>query len=108
MSAPTVHLKASAALYPCALYRDHGSAVPIRTQGHHRKPAYLQRRVWGEVRDNELLWLCGTCHDSVHAWLDWLLAEAYQPPTPPLRVQAQAREVLGWYDAELAARDTSG
>lgn len=93
---------ASAADKPCVMYRDHGSSFPVRTQGHHRYPQYLQKRLWGEVRDNTLIWLCGTCHDSIHAWLDWLLAEAYQPINPPYRLRIEAEFVHNWYQNAAA------
>lgn len=89
----------SAATEPCALYRDHGSAEPVIVQGHHRHPAYLQRRLWGEVRDEELLWLCGTCHDSVHAWLYWLMGERAQPSATPPRARAEAQQTHEWFQA---------
>jgi hypothetical protein len=79
------------------MYADHGSSYPVRTQGHHLYPEYLQRRLWGYTPLQELIWLCGTCHDSIHAWLDFLLGEAYQPPTPPARIRRNAEMVLAWY-----------
>ncbi len=57
--------EARAADRPCELVRYH-QPRPSRTQGHHRHPVYLQNRVWGRIRDNELLWVCGTCHDNIH------------------------------------------
>lgn len=93
----TVHPRASAADKPCSMYLDHGSSPPIRTQGHHIYPEYLQRRLWGKVSLTERIWLCGTCHDSIHAWLDHLLGEAYQPPNPPLRIKRHVEMVYAWY-----------
>lgn len=87
---------------PCSLYLDHGSARPAVTQGHHAKPLYLQWRKWGEYRSAELVWLCGTCHDSIHAWLYWIMGERYQPPTPPLRAVRSAESTLAWF-SDLAA-----
>lgn len=86
---------APAALHPCELYLDHGSAKPSITQGHHVKPVYLQNRKYGRIVDSTLMYLCGTCHDNVHAWLYHLMGERRMPdPVPPPRAQAQAREAL--------------
>lgn len=94
---------APAAQKPCSMYRDHGSSYPVRTQGHHRYPQYLQKRLWGAVHNQELIWLCGTCHDSLHAWLDWLLGEAYKPdPVPPPRLRNEAEFVFHWFEGAQA------
>lgn len=88
-----------AARQPCQLYRHH-SPTPLRTQGHHRFPEYLQRRVWGETRDQRLLWLCGTCHDSVHEALGWLLGDSRRPdpwPGDASNVLREARHALACY-----------
>jgi len=85
------------------MYADHGSAVPSVTQGHHAHPVYLQNRVWGGIRDNDLLYLCGTCHDNTHAWLFWLMGERRKPdPIPPARARREAERTLAWYVAEQA------
>ena len=95
---------ARAADKPCQLHRYHSPKV-VRTQGHHRKPVYLQNRVYGRIRDPELLWSCGTDHDSIHAWLDWLLGEAEKPdPEPGRNVKAEARAAFDWYTAAMAAK----
>lgn len=95
MTAPAL---ASAATRPCALYLDHGSAVPSVTQAHHVFPVYLQHRLWGEVRDRTLLHLCGTCHDNVHAWLYWITGERAHPlPTPPARARLLAVKARDLY-----------
>lgn len=47
-------LTASALDRPCEMYRDHGSARPSVTQGHHIRPVYLQNRKYGEIRDGSL------------------------------------------------------
>ncbi len=98
-----VHERASAGRRPCEAYVDHGSSPPVRTQGHHLHPVFLQNRVYGRIRDPQLIWLCGTCHDSIHAWLDWLLGEAYQPPTPPRRLKRIAEETFAWYQSQRKA-----
>ena len=89
---------ASAAVRPCEMYRDHGSATPSVTQGHHVYPVYLQNRKFGEIRIATMVWLCGTCHDNVHAWLYWLMGERSKPnPQPPARAKAQAQIALDWF-----------
>lgn len=94
----------SAAIRPCEMYADHGSAEPAYTQGHHLRPLFLQKRLWGEVRDETLWWLCGTCHDNLHGWLYALLGEWSTPPLPPPpRARRAAQQVLDWYQAAAAA-----
>lgn len=98
-------LTALAALRPCQLYAYH-QPRPTRTQGHHRYPVYLQNRVFGRIALPELLWLCGTCHDSVHDWISWLLGEARKPdPEPGRLAKTEARRTVDWYLQEMAARE---
>lgn len=90
---------AQAALKPCELYKDHGSATPVITQGHHIYPIYLQNRKFGRIVHPDLMWLCGTCHDNIHAWLYWIMGERKQPlTTVPPRARAQAEFVLNWFN----------
>lgn len=88
---------------PCELHRSH-SPVVVRTQGHHVFPMYLQRRVYaGVVRLDDLLWLCGTGHDSLHAWLGWALGETYRPDVRPgWQTMRQVDRVMDWYRAAAA------
>lgn len=92
-------------LQRCELYLDHGSARPVFVQGHHLKPEYLQKRLWGEVRHNELIWLCGSCHDTVHGWIymtmgDWkqTVSRSQVPP----RALVVAENAVKWYQSEAA------
>lgn len=88
---------ATAAERPCQLYTFHAPKV-VRTEGHHRRPVYLQNRVYGRIRDPELLWVCGNCHDAIHEWLSWLLGEARKPnPEPGRKAKAEAARTLAWY-----------
>lgn len=100
-------LAAQAWLRPCELYVNHGSATPVITQGHHLHPQYMQMEVYGEIRDLELLYVCGTCHDSIHAWLYWLTgARALPQSHVPQRAQERAAQAYRWYikaKAEKAA-----
>lgn len=106
MSLVVEHAKAPAAERPCEMYRDHGSAVPCMTQGHHWYPVFLQNRVYGQIQDSTLAWLCGTCHDNIHAWLYFLLGERREPaPHPPPRAKAWAQQVFDWYIAEMAKKE---
>jgi hypothetical protein len=92
---------APAGMLPCELYAHHATPRPSRTQGHHRFPEYLQRRVHdGKAPEQDLLWLCGLCHDSVHDVIAWLLGEGRRPdPMPPRRTQAEARTAVERYRA---------
>ncbi len=93
---PTTPRTASAVLRPCELYKYH-APVPVITQGHHVHPVFLQNRVYGQIRDNELKWLCGTCHDTVHAWLYWLLGERAQPEGVGYSAKREAQATFDWY-----------
>lgn len=91
--------KASAAEKPCALYKTHAPVV-VRTQGHHRHPVYLQNQAYGRIQDPELMWLCGSCHDSVHSWINYLLGEWQEPnPHPGRNVKAEAQRAVDWFTA---------
>lgn len=97
---------ATAATRPCQLHRYHWPK-PSRTHGHHRKPMYLQKEVWGEVRDHELLWSCGTDHDNVHEWIDWLLGRARRPDPEPGRTEKrEAERTVAWYRLALIEKET--
>lgn len=88
---------ATATSRPCELYRWHAPPV-VQTEGHHRLPQYLQRRLWGEVRDETLLWLCGNCHAATHEWIGWLLGESRRPsPEPGRLAKAEAARTVAWY-----------
>ncbi len=88
---------ASAALRPCEL-RTYHAPVPVITEGHHRHPVYLQNRVYGRIVDPELMWLCSTDHESVHAWLYWMLGERAKPAVDPGRLaRAEAELTFAWY-----------
>ncbi len=107
--APTPEVRtAQAAERPCQLYTHRCAPRPTRTQGHHRKPVYLQNRVYGRIVDNELMWLCGLDHDSTHDWIAWLLGEARKPnPEPGYKAKAEARRTVAWYLAALDERNRS-
>lgn len=87
----------TAAIHPCELYGYH-VPKPSRTQGHHRHPQALQLKAYGEIRDNQLLWVCGTCHDNIHEWLDFLLGDAREPnPHPGKKARDEAQASYNWY-----------
>ena len=91
-------LEASAALRPCEMYTDHGSARPSYTEGHHLHPVFLQNRVYGRILDPQLMWLCSTCHDNLHGELYWLLGERKRALIPvPRRARLLAEETHAWY-----------
>lgn len=83
---------------PCELYAHSRTPRPSRTQGHHRHPVYLQNRVYGRIRDPELLFVCGLCHDSIHDVLSWMLGEARKPsPMPGRNAVREAERTFAWY-----------
>ena len=84
---------------PCELYKYH-KPYPAITEGHHWNPVFLQNRLWGKIHNNNLIWLCPTCHSNVHAWLDWLLGERKSKPSVPMRARAEAERTLRWYISE--------
>lgn len=96
-------VKAEAADRPCQLYAYHAPAV-VQTEGHHVHPVYLQNRVYGRIRDNELKYLCGNCHAAVHRWIAWLLGEQSKPnPEPGRLAKAEAQRTVDWYRQALEA-----
>lgn len=94
-------LEAQSANRPCQLHGYHAPR-PSRTQGHHRHPVYLQNQVYENIRDPELLWVCGTCHDNIHEWLSYLLGEAREPhPHPGRLAKDEAQYSYDWFLEEL-------
>ena len=91
------------ALQPCQLVSYH-APQPVMTEFHHTKPVFLQNRLYGQIVFPADLWLCSNCHDSVHAWLYWLLGERKQPPWIGLRAKAEAERTYAWYLAEQETR----
>lgn len=51
---------------PCVLHASH-SPVTIVNELHHPFPQAWQKKLWGEVRDDETVSLCATGHNNVHA-----------------------------------------
>ena len=93
-------LTAPAREKPCEIRTIHVPS-PVLTQGHHRHPVFLQNRLYSRIQDNELLWVCGTDHDSIHAWLYWLLKERGRPAVYPGRLVVDEAELtFAWYTAE--------
>lgn len=93
---------ATATEHPCELYAYHAPR-PSRTQWHHTKPVYLQNRLYGKIEFGPELWVCGSCHDSIHEWLSFLLGEARRPdPEPGRLAKASAQATFDWYQAEKA------
>jgi hypothetical protein len=99
----TTPATATAAERPCELYAHTDSPWPVRTQGHHRHPVYLQNRVYGQIRDTELMWLCGLCHDSTHEAIGWMLGETRRPdPMPGWKTMQEAERTADWYRSVTA------
>ena len=91
---------AQGAEQPCEVYEYH-APKPTRTQFHHLKPVYLQNRLYGTIKYGPELWACGTCHDSMHDWIYYLMGERRKPdPEPGWKVKRRAQETVDWYVAE--------
>lgn len=98
-------ITATAASRPCQLHSYH-SPRPSRTQGHHREPVFLQNRVYGRIQNSDLMWVCGTCHDNIHEWLEFLLGESRRPnPEPGRFAKIEAKRSYDWFQAEIKKRD---
>lgn len=95
---------ATATEKPCQLYAHTAPPIPLRTQGHHRHPVYLQNRVYGRIVLPELFWVCGLCHDAVHEILGWMLGESRQPDPLPSTRSSYYREAARTYDWYIGAR----
>jgi hypothetical protein len=96
---------AQASDHECSLYGYH-FPKPTRTQYHHSKPVYLQNRVYGHIVYPADTWLCGTCHDSVHDWISYLLGEGRLPdPEPGRYAKKMAQKTVDWYISERGAVD---
>lgn len=84
---------------PCALVAYH-APTPVMTEGHHIHPVYLQNRLYGNIQDNELKYMCSNCHDAVHAWLYWIMGERRQPPNIGRAAKAEAERTYAWFSGE--------
>jgi hypothetical protein len=78
---------------PCRMHRLH-LPVPVASELHHPFPLYLQRRIWGEIRDLERIPLCGTGHSDVHYAIDALLLGRRIPQGVGRSELEMAREAL--------------
>ena len=86
--------------HPCELVGYH-APEPVMTEYHHQKPVYLQNRLYGRIIYGPSLWLCSNCHDSVHAWLYWLMGERHQPTHIGRAAKAEAEATYQWFLSEL-------
>jgi hypothetical protein len=50
---------------PCVLHASH-SPVTIINERHHPFPQAWQEQLWGEVRDDRVVSVCATGHNSIH------------------------------------------
>lgn len=101
-------LELDAAERPCEMRKSH-NPTPIRTQSHHRFPVYLQKRLWGSVRHDDRIALCGTDHDSLHTWIAVLLGEQARPTlSPGWLVEREAQFVIEWFRREQTEQGTFG
>lgn len=81
---------------PCELVSYH-APTPVMTEYHHTKPEFLQKRLYGKTLFPADLWVCSNCHDSIHAWLYWLLGERKKPPYIGRAAKAEAERTFAWY-----------
>lgn len=84
---------------PCTLVAYH-APLPLITEFHHSKPMYLQNRLYGKVVYAADMWVCSNCHDSIHAWLYWLLGERRKPPYIGRAAKAEAERTYLWFRSE--------
>lgn len=84
---------------PCELVKYH-APIPTLTEGHHIHPVFLQNRLYGHIVDNELMYLCANCHDSVHEWLYWLLGDRRNEPMVGRAAKAEAERTFAWFKNE--------
>src|SRR5690348_2139849 len=83
----------------CELLKYHGPR-PVMTQHHHQKPIFLQNRLYGKIVYGPSLWVCSNCHDSIHAWLYYLLGEHQKPPYIGRAAKEEAERTMAWYLSE--------
>ncbi len=86
---------------PCVLLAYHAPR-PVMTEFHHSKPSFLQMRLYGKLFYGPDTYYCSNCHDSVHAWLYWLLGERSKPPYMGRAAMASAKSIFEWYTSERA------
>jgi hypothetical protein len=94
------------AAQPCRLV-DYHAPTPVMTEYHHTKPVFLQNRLYGKILFPADLWVCSNCHDSIHAWLYWLLGERAQPPYIGRAAKAEAQRTYDWYLTEKERLDAT-
>lgn len=88
---------------PCSLVGYH-APTPVMTEYHHRKPVFLQNRLYGQIRYPADMWLCSNCHDAVHAWLYWLLGMRQRPTFIGRAAKAEAEQTYAWYLNETGSK----
>lgn len=99
MSAHPAARKAFADEQTCELVTYHAPR-PVMTEYHHQKPVFLQDRLYGRILYGPSLWVCGNCHDAIHAWLYWLLGEHRKPVGVGYAAKAEAERTFAWYTSE--------
>jgi hypothetical protein len=81
---------------PCELVGYH-APQPVMTEHHHRKPVFLQERLYGKTIYPADLWVCSNCHAAIHAWLYWLLGEWAKPTYIGRAARTEAERTYAWY-----------
>lgn len=97
-SLPT-HYTAFAPDQECELVTYH-APLPVMIEYHHTKPVFLQNYLYGKIVHGPDQWVCGNCHDAVHAWLYYLLGEHRKPPRVGRLAKEAAEKIYQWYTDE--------
>lgn len=89
---------------PCEIHATH-SPITIINELHHVYPQFLQRRLWGEVRDETLISLCATGHNTVHYAINHWLKNGEYPRSVIGRTRDLVESAVNWYANELKESD---
>lgn len=78
---------------PCEIHHTH-SPITVINELHHVFPQELQREIWGETRDQRVVSVCATGHNTItYAWQQFRKTGRW-----PSWLVGTSREVceLGW------------
>lgn len=74
--------------------------TPSMVEYHHGHPVYLQNRLYGRIVDGADTWACSNCHDTMHAWIYFLMGQRHTRPTHGGNAKARAVVTVEWFNAE--------
>lgn len=89
--------------HPCELVKYH-APTPVMTEFHHRKPVFLQNKLYGKIVYGADLWVCSNCHDAIHAWLYFMLGMWKEPTHIGRAAKAEAVNAYEWFTSEWLAK----